>query len=225
MKKYFEEILASRASLLFCEIEKYDYPWEILPYLKDLIKSLGESLEKTGKYKKIGEDVWAADSAVIAKSAEIHGPCVIGEGSEIRHCAYIRGSVLVGDGCVVGNSTELKNCVLFDKTAVPHYNYVGDSILGYKSHLGAGSVISNLKTDETNVFATVDGIRMDTGRRKFGAVLGDGANAGCGCVINPGSIVGKGSRIYPQSVVRGEVPSESIYKSRDNIVPIQSEVK
>ncbi len=221
MIKYFKEILSSRATLLWEDMEKCAYPWEILPCLKELVKKLGAELEKTGKYKKIGEDVWAAEDAVIAKSAEIHGPCVIGEGSEIRHCAYIRGSVLVGNGCVVGNSTELKNCVLFDKTAVPHYNYVGDSILGFKSHLGAGSVISNLKTDETNVCATVDGVRFDTGRRKFGAVLGDFANAGCGCVINPGSIVGKGSRIYPESVVRGEVPSESIYKSRDNIVPIK----
>lgn len=215
----FNKILDYSATLAGDVISSYKYPWEILDTLGDFIKILGKKLQNEG-YIEISPNVWVGKDVKISPTAEIAGPCVICEGSEIRHNAYIRGSVLVGKNCVVGNSTELKNCILFDKTQVPHYNYVGDSILGKGSHLGASSVISNLKSDGKNVTINYNGQKLETGRRKFGAILGDGADIGCGSVLNPGSIIGKGSRVYPHSTIRGVVPSHSIYKNENEIVPI-----
>ena len=166
----------------------------------------------------MGNGVFVAKSAKVASSASITGPCIIDEDAEIRHCAFIRGNTIVGKGAVVGNSTELKNVILFDKVQVPHYNYVGDSVLGYKSHLGAGAITSNVKSDKTNVSITLDTKKYNTNLRKFGAILGDSVEVGCGTVLNPGTVVGKNTNIYPLSMVRGYVGENSIYKSRGDIV-------
>lgn len=193
------------------------YPWEILPKLKDFILELGETLDKE-KFEKRGEDIWIARSAKVFDSAYIAGPCIIDEQAEVRHCAFIRGSAIVGKGSVVGNSTELKNCLIFDSVQVPHYNYVGDSVLGYKSHMGAGSITSNVKSDKTLVKVTENGERIDTGLKKFGAMLGEYVEVGCGSVLNPGTVIGSHSNIYPLSSVRGTVPAGSIYKNAGEIV-------
>lgn len=193
------------------------YAFEVLPEIKDFIRQLSMTLDPE-KFDDLGEGVFVAKSAKVAKSASITGPCIIDEDAEIRHCAFIRGNAIIGKGAVVGNSTELKNVILFDKVQVPHYNYVGDSILGYKSHLGAGSITSNVKSDKTNVSVTIDGTRYNTNLRKFGAILGDSVEVGCGTVLNPGTVVGKYTNIYPLSMVRGYVPQNSIYKNRDNVV-------
>lgn len=198
-------------------LEKYDYPWEALDELKDFIRETGKNLP-ADEYDRIGEDIYAAKDAKIAPTAYIGGPCIIGKGAEIRHCAFIRGSAIVGAGAVVGNSTELKNCILFDGVQVPHFNYVGDSVLGYKSHMGAGSVTSNVKSDKTPVAVACDGEKIETGRKKFGAMLGDFVEVGCNSVLNPGTVVGPHSNIYPLSSVRGYVPADSIYKSREAVV-------
>ena len=170
------------------------------------------------KYEKIGEDVWIAKSAKVAPTAYIHGPAIIGEEAEIRHCAFIRGKAIVGNGAVVGNSTELKNVILFNKVQVPHYNYVGDSILGYKSHMGAGSITSNVKSDKKLVIVKNGKEQIETGLKKFGAMIGDGVEVGCGSILNPGSVIGRNSNIYPLSSVRGVVPEKSIYKNKNEIV-------
>lgn len=193
------------------------YPWEALPKIGDFIRKLGETLSQE-EYEKVGEDVWIARSAKVFPSAYIHGPAIIGKEAEVRHCAFIRGNALVGEGAVVGNSTELKNVVLFNKVQVPHYNYVGDSILGYKAHMGAGSITSNVKSDKTFVVVKNHGKEIPTGLKKFGAMLGDGVEVGCNSVLNPGTVIGKGSHIYPLSSVRGVVPGESIYKKQGEIV-------
>ena len=194
------------------------YPWEALSGIKNMITELGSALDSQ-HYDKIGEDIWISKTAKVAPTASISGPCIIGHNTEVRHCAFIRGSALVGDNCVVGNSTELKNCILFDNVQVPHYNYVGDSILGYKSHMGAGSVTSNVKSDKTLVvIKTQDGERIETGRKKVGALLGDLVEIGCGSVLNPGTVIGRDSSVYPLSSVRGVVPEGSIYKADGNIV-------
>ena len=196
-----------------------EYPWEVLPKIKELILEIGETLSPE-LYDKRGEGIWIAKSAKVAESAYIGAPCIIGERTEVRHCAFIRGSALVGDDCVVGNSVELKNCILFDSVQVPHYNYVGDSILGYKSHMGAGSITSNVKSDKTRVTVKRrDGVVYDTGLKKMGAALGDFVEVGCNSVLNPGVVVGRESNIYPLSCVRGVVPSQSILKSGGVIVP------
>ena len=200
----------SIASKLF---EGKTYPWEILPCIKDFIIELGKTLPKD-KFTEIKENVWVANSTIISESASVSGPCIIDESAEIRHCAFIRGSAIVGKNAVVGNSTELKNTILFDKVQVPHYNYVGDSILGYKSHLGAGAVTSNVKSDKTLVKVN----SIETGLKKFGAILGDCVEVGCNSVLCPGSIIGKNTNIYPLSMVRGFVPANSIYKSKEDIV-------
>lgn len=192
------------------------YPWEILKGLKEYIVRLGATLD-TERFYKRGEDVWIAKSATVFPSAYIAGPCIIDENAEVRHCAFIRGSVIVGKNSVVGNSTEVKNSLIFDNVQIPHYNYVGDSCLGYKSHMGAGSITSNVKSDKTLVKVTVNGVRMDTGLKKFGAMLGDCVEVGCGSVLNPGTIIGKNSNIYPLSSVRGTVPPNSIYKKAGEI--------
>lgn len=193
------------------------YPWEALKNIKSFILELGATLDPE-KFEKRGEDVWVAKSANVFESAYIAGPCIIDEDAEVRHCAFIRGSVIVGKGSVVGNSTEVKNSVIFDNVQVPHYNYVGDSILGYRSHMGAGSITSNVKSDKTLVKVSVDGERIETGLKKFGAMLGDFVEVGCGSVLNPGTVIGKNSNIYPLSSVRGTVPANSIYKSKGEVV-------
>ncbi len=193
------------------------YAFEVLPEIKDFIKKLSLTLD-TEKFDDLGGGVFVAKSAKVASSASITGPCIIDEEAEIRHCAFIRGSAIIGKGAVVGNSTELKNVILFDKVQVPHYNYVGDSILGYKSHLGAGAITSNVKSDKTNVSILLGNEKYNTNLRKFGAILGDCVEVGCGTVLNPGTVVGKHTNIYPLSMVRGYVQKNSIYKNRDNIV-------
>lgn len=193
-----------------------EYPWEVLPLIGDYIKKLGENLDPN-EYDKVDDNIWIAKSATVAKTAYINGPCIIGKNSEVRHCAFIRGNALVGDNCVVGNSTELKNVILFNNVQVPHYNYVGDSILGYKSHMGAGSITSNVKQDKTLVTINVDGKRMETNLKKFGAMIGDNVEVGCNSVLNPGTVVGKNSNIYPLSSVRGYVKANSIYKKAGEI--------
>lgn len=194
------------------------YPWEILSKLKAYILALGETLDSE-KFTKVGDDVWIAKSATVYESAYIAGPCIIDENAEVRHCAFIRGSVIVGKNSVVGNSTEVKNSLIFDNVQVPHYNYVGDSVLGFKSHMGAGSITSNVKSDKTLVKVTIDGVdgRVETGLKKFGAMIGDGVEVGCGSVLNPGTIIGKNSNVYPLSSVRGTIPANSIYKSKSEI--------
>ena len=198
-------------------LEKHEYPWEVLPEISDFIIELGNKLDEA-KYEKVGEDVWIAKSAKVAPTAYIHGPAIIGENAEIRHCAFIRGKAIVGEGAVVGNSTELKNVILFNKVQVPHYNYVGDSILGYKSHMGAGSITSNVKSDKKLVIVKNGKEKIETGLKKFGAMLGDEVEVGCGSVLNPGTVIGKNTNIYPLSSVRGVVPEKSIYKNQNEIV-------
>ena len=192
------------------------YPWEVLPKISAFILQLGSTLSEE-EYEKVGEDVWIAKSATVAPTAYIHGPAIIGKNAEIRHCAFIRGNAIVGEGAVVGNSTELKNVVLFNKVQVPHYNYVGDSILGYKAHMGAGSITSNVKSDKKLVIVKDGKERIETGLKKFGAMLGDEVEVGCGSVLNPGTVVGRHSNIYPLSSVREVVPANSIYKKRGEV--------
>lgn len=193
------------------------YPWEALDGIKSFILELGETLS-ADEYDHPEEGVWIAKDAKVFPSAYIGAPCIIDHGAEVRHCAFIRGSAIVGKNAVVGNSTELKNVVLFDNVQVPHYNYVGDSILGYKAHMGAGSITSNVKSDKTLVTVHIPDAPIETGRKKFGAILGDNVEVGCNSVLNPGTVVGRCSNIYPVSCVRGVVPANSIYKAKDNIV-------
>ena len=193
------------------------FPWEVLPKIKDFIIKLGETLPED-RYERKGENIWIAKSARVFPSAYIAGPCIIDEDAEVRHCAFIRGSAIVGKGCVVGNSTELKNVILFNKVQVPHYNYVGDSILGFKAHMGAGSITSNVKSDKTLVVVKSDGENIETGLKKFGAMLGDNVEVGCNSVLNPGTVVGRSTNIYPTSCVRGYIPANSIYKDSSNII-------
>ena len=193
------------------------YPWEILPKIGEFILKLGASLPED-KYEKRGENIWIAKSAKVYPTACINGPAIIDEEAEIRHCAFIRGNAIVGKGAVVGNSTELKNVILFNKVQVPHYNYVGDSILGYKAHMGAGSITSNVKSDKTLVVVKAEEERCETGLKKFGAMLGDNVEVGCNSVLNPGTVIGRGTNIYPGSMVRGVIPPHSIYKKQCEIV-------
>ena len=193
------------------------YPWEVLPEIGTFIKKLGESLDPE-EYERRGEDVWIARPASVAPTAYINGPAIIGKNAEVRHCAFIRGNAIVGEGSVVGNSTELKNVVLFNSVQVPHYNYVGDSVLGYKSHMGAGSICSNVKSDKKLVVVKNGEEKIETGLKKFGAMLGDHVEVGCGSVLNPGTVIGRNTNIYPLSPVRGCVPADSIYKKAGDIV-------
>ena len=197
--------------------EGVTYPWEVLPKISSFILELGASLPEE-EYEKRGENVWVARSAKVAPTAFIGGPAIIGKDAEVRHCAFIRGNAIVGEGAVVGNSTELKNVILFDKVQVPHYNYVGDSILGYKSHMGAGSITSNVKSDKKLVEIHLDDTKIETHMKKIGAILGDYVEVGCGSILNPGTIVGRRSNIYPLSSVRGYVADHSIYKNKNEIV-------
>ncbi len=193
------------------------YPWEILPKISEFIVKLGETLP-ADEYDKVGENVWIAKDAKVFESAYINGPVIIDHGAEVRHCAFIRGNAIVGKNCVVGNSTELKNVILFNNVQVPHYNYVGDSILGYKSHMGAGSITSNVKSDKTNVTIMIGDDKIETGLKKMGAMLGNNVEVGCNSVLNPGTVIGQQTNVYPLSMVRGYVPPKSIYKKRGEVV-------
>lgn len=193
------------------------YPWELLPKISAFIIELGNRLPED-KYEKRGENVWIAKSATVFPTAYINGPCIIDEEAEVRHCAFIRGNAIVGKGAVVGNSTELKNVILFNKVQVPHYNYVGDSILGYKSHMGAGSITSNVKSDKTLIVVKSPYGNIETGLKKMGAMLGDNVEVGCNSVLNPGTVIGRCSNVYPTSMVRGFIEPDSIYKKQGEIV-------
>ena len=200
-------------------LKQFTYPWEALKGIKDLIIELGSQLS-SDEYTEVSEHVWVHKEATVFPSAYLGAPCIIGKGTEVRHGAFVRGSALVGEDCVVGNSVELKNVIIFDNVQVPHYNYVGDSILGYKSHMGAGSITSNVKSDKTLVVVKdrINGEQIETGLKKMGAMLGDYVEVGCNSVLNPGTVIGRHSNIYPLSRVRGVVPDHSIFKAEDNIV-------
>lgn len=197
-------------------LEQFTYPWEALAGISDYVKALGSTL-KEEEYEKRGENVWISKEAKVAPTAFIGENVIICKGAEIRHCAFIRGNAIVGENAVVGNSTELKNVILFNRVQVPHYNYVGDSILGFKSHMGAGSITSNVKSDKTLVVVKDKDTQYETGLKKFGAMLGDEVEVGCNSVLNPGTVIGKNSNIYPTSCVRGVIPSKSIYKKQGEI--------
>lgn len=197
--------------------EGKEYPWEVLPEIGSFIVKLGESLDPE-KYERRGENIWVAKSARVFESAYLNGPLIIDEGAEVRHCAFVRGNAIVGKNCVVGNSTELKNVILFDNVQVPHYNYVGDSILGYKSHMGAGSITSNVKSDKTLVVVKDGEDHIETGLKKFGAMLGDFVEVGCNSVLNPGSVIGRHTNIYPTSCVRGVIHENCIFKKNGEVV-------
>ena len=194
----------------------FEYPWQALKGIKDLILSLGPTLGED--YTEVSPAVWVHNTATVAPTAYLGAPCIIGAGTEVRHCAFIRGSALVGENCVVGNSVELKNVILFDNVQVPHYNYVGDSILGYKSHMGAGAVTSNVKSDKTLVTVKNGDEKIETGLKKFGAMLGDFVEVGCNSVLNPGTVIGRHSNVYPTSCVRGMIPENSIWKNTGAVV-------
>lgn len=211
------ELFTTKNELFLPLFEGISYPFEALPKIGNFIKELGATLNKE-LYEEKSEFIWIAKSAKIAPTASITGPCIIGENTEVRHCAFIRGNALIGNDCVVGNSTELKNVVLMGKVQVPHYNYVGDSILGYGSHMGAGSITSNVKSDKTLVTIKLIDKKIETGLKKFGAILGDYVEVGCGSVLNPGTVIGSHSNIYPLSSVRGFVPANSIYKKAGEVV-------
>ena len=207
-------------------LEQFTYPWEALKGISEFIKKLGPTLDPEkfeNEYEKRGENIWVHRTANVFPSAYIAGPAIIGKDAEVRHCAFIRGNAIVGEGAVVGNSTELKNDIIFNSVQVPHYNYVGDSILGYKSHMGAGSITSNVKSDKTLVVVKdkTTGEELETGLKKFGAMLGDFVEVGCNSVLNPGTVIGSHSNVYPLSMVRGVVPSDSIYKNKNEIVAKQ----
>ena len=197
-------------------LASFEYPWQALKGIRDMILALGPTLGE--EYTEVFPTVWVHKTAQIAPTAYLGAPCIIGAGTEVRHCAFIRGSALVGKNCVVGNSTELKNVILFDNVQVPHYNYVGDSILGYKAHMGAGSITSNIKSDRTLVVVKNGEEKMETGLKKFGAILGDRVEVGCNSVLNPGAVIGKNSNIYPLSSIRGVVPANSIWKTDGTVV-------
>ena len=198
-------------------LAQFTYPWEALKGISDFIKKLGPTLDPE-VYEKRGENIWVAKSATVAETACLNGPLIIDEEAEIRHCAFIRGSAIIGKGSVVGNSTEIKNDIIFNSVQVPHYNYVGDSILGYKSHMGAGSITSNVKSDKKLVEIHLDDTKIETHMKKIGAILGDYVEVGCGSILNPGTIVGRRSNIYPLSSVRGYVADHSIYKNKNEVV-------
>ncbi|MDO4816185.1 MAG: UDP-N-acetylglucosamine pyrophosphorylase [Bacillota bacterium] len=212
-----EDLLDLSKTIAAPLFEGKTYPWEVLSDIKDFIIELGNTLPED-EYEKRGENVWIAKDATVFSSAYIGSPCIIDHGAEIRHCAFIRGSAIVGKNCVVGNSVELKNVVLFDSVQTPHYNYVGDSILGYKSHMGAGSITSNVKSDKTLVVVKNGDEQIETGRKKFGAILGDNVEVGCNSVLNPGTVLGRKASVYPTSCVRGVIPENGIFKDKDNIV-------
>lgn len=210
----FFDISKTIAADIFTEVNNV---WEVLPKISEFIKELGNTLPKE-VFNQRGENIWIAKTAKIADTACLTGPLIIDENAEVRHCAFIRGNAIVGKNCVVGNSTELKNVILFDNVQVPHYNYVGDSVLGYRSHLGAGAITSNVKSDKSLVTVNYNGTKTETGLKKFGAIVGDGVEVGCSSVLNPGTVIGKNSNVYPLSMVRGVIDANSIYKKQGEIV-------
>lgn len=212
---YFD-VTKTLAQYMFDGIE---YPWEVLPRIEAFILQLGPMLP-ADEYEQKGENIWIAKSAKVAETASITGPCIIDSNAQIRHCAFIRGNAIIGKGAVVGNSCEIKNSILFDEVEAPHYNYVGDSILGYKSHLGAGAITSNIKNDKKNVIVKFPLGELETGLRKMGALVGDGVQVGCNTVLNPGTVIGKNTRIYPLNSVRGWIDENSIYKKEGNVSEI-----
>lgn len=212
-----EELFDLNETIASGLFEGATYPWEVLPKIHDFIIMLGEGLPKD-IFEEKGEHIWIAKSAKVAPTACLNGPLIVDEEAEIRHCAFVRGNAIVGKGAVVGNSTELKNVVLFNKVQVPHYNYVGDSILGFKSHMGAGSITSNVKSDKTLVTVMGEGISIETGLKKMGAMLGDHVEIGCNSVLNPGTVIGRNSNVYPTSCVRGVIPAGHIFKDKEHIV-------
>lgn len=215
---FIKDLFDLRETIAAHLFERITYPWEALPLIHDVILELGKALPKE-IYEERGENIWVAKNAKIAPTACLNGPLIVDEEAEIRHCAFIRGNAIIGKNAVVGNSTELKNVILFNKVQVPHYNYVGDSILGYRSHMGAGAVTSNVKSDKTLIVVKGKDQNYETGLKKMGAILGDRVEIGCHCVLNPGTIIGKDSNIYPNSSVRGIIPEKHIYKAADCIVP------
>ena len=210
----FSDLSATLAASLF---EETEYPWEVLPRIKDFVLALGPRLDGS-EYERVADQVWIHRSCKVYDTAVILGPTIIGAETEVRPSAFIRGSVLVGRNCVVGNSTELKNCILFDRVQVPHYNYVGDSVFGYRAHTGAGAICSNVKSDKTSVAVHGPGGELPTGLRKFGAILGDHVEVGCNSVLCPGTVIGQNSNVYPLSRVRGVIPAGHIYKAEGNVV-------
>lgn len=220
MKLEIKELLDLDKTIAAALFDGLTYPWQALEKIEAFILALGPTLPESG-YERRGENVWIARDAEIFPSAHIGGPCIIDHGAQVRHCAFIRGSAIVGKNAVVGNSVELKNVVLFDNVQTPHYNYVGDSILGYKAHMGAGSITSNVKSDKLPVVVKNGAERIETLRKKFGAILGDNVEVGCNSVLNPGTVIGRASRVYPVSCVRGCVEPGSIYKKAGEIVPIE----
>ena len=216
MKLTVSELLDLSHTLAGDYLAQFEYPWQALDGIKDFILALGPTLP-TGEYDQPAPNVWVHKTAKVFPSAYLGAPCIIGPETEVRHCAFIRGSALVGANCVVGNSVELKNVILFDNVQTPHYNYVGDSILGYKSHMGAGSITSNVKSDKTLVVVRNGAERVETGRKKFGAILGDRVEVGCNSVLNPGTVIGRNTSVYPTSSVRGAIPADSIFKAQDDV--------
>lgn len=204
--------LTSDSSIAYDYVMSFDFPWQALSGIGDLIWKIGGELDE-GEYRQAEPGVWIGENAKVAESACICPPCIIDKGAEVRHCAFIRGNAIIGKGCVIGNSCEIKNSIIFDGAQIPHYNYVGDSIIGYRAHMGAGSITSNVKSDKSLVTISKNGEKTDTGLRKMGAILGDFVEIGCGAVLNPGTVIGVNTTVYPLSLVRGYVPSDSIYKS------------
>ena len=217
MKLTVSELLDLSHTLAGDYLAQFEYPWQALDGIKDFILALGPTLP-TGEYDQPAPNVWVHKTAKVFPSAYLGAPCIIGPETEVRHCAFIRGSALVGANCVVGNSVELKNVILFDNVQTPHYNYVGDSILGYKSHMGAGSITSTVKSDKTLVVVRNGAERVETGRKKFGAILGDRVEVGCNSVLNPGTVIGRNTSVYPTSSVRGAIPADSIFKAQNDVV-------
>lgn len=209
---FFENFLDLNQTITKKLFENIYYPWEVLPKIKNYVLEIGPTLNKN-EFDEISENVWISKEAIVADSAHIAGPTVIQKGTEVKHCAFIRGGVIVGENCVVGNSTEIKNSVLFNGVQVPHFNYVGDSILGYKAHMGAGSITSNVKSDKSTVTVKTDNEKIDTSLKKFGAILGDHVEIGCNAVLNPGSVLGRNVSVYPTSMVRGFIPENTIFKN------------
>lgn len=212
-----KELFSLENTMAATLLEKHEYPWTALSEIKNFIIELGKTLDKE-IYEEVSENVWIAKSAKVFPSAYIGAPCIIGENTEVRHCAFIRGSALIGNNCVVGNSTEVKNCIIFNNVQIPHYNYVGDSILGFKSHLGAGAITSNVKSDKTPVSVKTSDGKVETGLKKFGAMVGDNTEVGCNSVLCPGTVLGKNCTVYPLSRVRGYIPENCIFKSEGNVV-------
>ena len=212
-----EDLLDLNYTITKNYFKKHEYPWEIIPEIKNIVLEIGKNLDKN-QYKEIKNNVWVHISASIDENVQIIGPAIIDENSSIKHCAYIRENVIIGKACVIGNSCEIKNAIIFDETQVPHFNYVGDSVMGYKSHMGAGAIISNLKSDQSNIIVKTEEEKIETNLRKFGAIIGDFVEVGCNSVLNPGTIIGRKTTIYPLSRVRGLVKENCIYKEEDNVV-------